>query len=198
MNMRADVQDDLLKALQMSDINKPVRYIYDQWFKEINALLIMKGASPDDAADIFQEAVIVLVDKVKSGEYRGDSSLKTFLAGIAKNLWMFELRTRQRREKREQAYQSMEDVQTETRHFEKDTFGLLNDIMSQIGETCQKILTGFYYQKKSMRELLQEFDYENEQVLRNKKAKCMKSLRDQIEKNPSVLHELKPLTIYAH
>lgn len=196
--MRAEIQDDLLSALQLSDINKPVRHIYNHWFKEIHAQLIQKGASPDDAADIFQEAVIVLVDKVKSGEFRGDSSLKTYLTSIAKNLWLFELRTRQRREKREQAYHAMEDGHTEIRHFEKDRFGLLNDIMSQIGETCQKILTGFYYQKKSMRELLQEFDYENEQVLRNKKAKCMKSLRDQIEKNPSVLHELKPLTIYAH
>lgn len=47
-----------------------------------------------------------------------------------------------------------------------------------------------------MKELLTEFKYENEQVLRNRKSRCMKKLKELIAANPGLLNTLKSHTVY--
>ncbi|MGZ5247996.1 MAG: hypothetical protein ACXWCR_12885, partial [Flavitalea sp.] len=69
-------------------------------------------------------------------------------------------------------------------------------VLEQIGDQCKKILTGFYYEEKSMKELLVEFSYENEQVLRNRKSRCMKKLKNLIVANANLLNMLKSCLLY--
>jgi RNA polymerase sigma factor (sigma-70 family) len=97
-------QTELLLELQQADINKPVRFLYENYFEGIVAQVCANGGTREDGADIFQEAVIILVDKVKTGSFRGESSIKTFLTAVAKNTWLMEMRTRNRRNVREIKY----------------------------------------------------------------------------------------------
>ncbi|MDX2048893.1 MAG: sigma-70 family RNA polymerase sigma factor [Chitinophagaceae bacterium] len=196
--MIVKTQQHIIKALQQPDIEKPVRELYDYYFEGIVAHICANGGSREDGADVFQDAVIVLIEKVKTGRFRGDSSIKTFLSAIARNLWLFELRTRERRKKRELFYMNGENNETtETGSFlDKDSRQDLQKVLAEIGDVCRKLLTGFYYEDKSIKELLAEFDYENEQVLRNKKSKCMKKIKELLSDNSTLLDNLKPLPLY--
>lgn len=192
------VHQDMLFQLRQSDIQKPVRQLYDQYFEGVTAHVKSNGGNYEDGADIFQEAVLVLIEKVKTGQFRGESSIKTFLLAIARNLWLFELRTRNRRSNREVIYMDGEDKQVEiTGSFfnKKNTQGL-EHLLHEIGETCKKILKGYYYENKSMKELLDQFNYTNEQVLRNRKSKCMKKLKTLLTENDALLNNLKTFSLY--
>jgi len=191
-------QMDITDQLRGPDIEGPVRLLYDQYFESVIAQICQNGGSREDGADIFQEAVLVLIEKVKTGQFRGDSSLKTFLSAIARNLWLHELRTRFRRNKRENVYMTGEEKTEEVRDLYADNQASdqLLKILDQVGNPCKQILTGFYYEEKSMKELLTEFDYENEQVLRNRKSRCMKKLKEMIAANPGLLNTLKSHTVY--
>lgn len=188
----------LVSALRQLDIEVPVRQLYDQYFESILTQVSLSGGSREDGADIFQESVIVLIDKVKSGQFRGESSIRTFLSAIARNLWLTELRTRERRRKREELYSKGEELVTadENREPELISTGRLSALLLGIGEICKDILTGFYFQKKSMREMLEAFHYENEQVLRNKKSKCMKKLKELLLQSPELMENLKTQPLY--
>lgn len=191
-------QIDLTDQLRGPDIEGPVRQLYELYFETIIAQIAQNGGSREDGADIFQEAVLVLIEKVKKGQFRGESSLKTFLSAIARNLWLHELRTRFRRNKRENIYMTGEEKTEEMLDLYADSHasGELLKILDQVGHPCKQILTGFYYEDKSMKELLAEFDYENEQVLRNRKSRCMKKLKEMIAANPGLLNILKSHTVY--
>jgi RNA polymerase sigma factor (sigma-70 family) len=191
------IQADLLDQLKKPDIERAVRRLYDFYFEGIIAQICANGGTQEDGADIFQEAVVVLIEKVKTGQFRGESSLKTFLSAIARNLWLFELRTRGRRKKRETLFVAGESLESPAEMFPVQTNGeALQKVMVELGETCKKILTGFYYEDKSMRELLTEFNYENEQVLRNRKSKCMKKLKELIFADKKLLENLKTMSLY--
>jgi RNA polymerase sigma factor (sigma-70 family) len=198
MQMIDNIQQTLLKELIQPDIERPVRQLYEAYFETIVAQVYANGGSRDDGADIFQDAVMILIEKVKTAQFRGESSIKTFLSAIARNLWLHELRTRERRKKRELFFMDGEDTSTpaETAFFNQDAIRDLNLMLGEIGDLCKRLLTGFYYEDKSMRELLHEFDYENEQVLRNKKSKCMKKLKDLLNTNPTLKNNLKPISLY--
>jgi RNA polymerase sigma factor (sigma-70 family) len=189
---------DIAEQLRGPDIEGPVRHLYDQYFESVIAQICQNGGTREDGADIFQEAVLVLIEKVKSGQFRGDSSLKTFLSAIARNLWLHELRTRFRRNKRENVYMTGEDKSDEIKELYADSQASdqLLKMLDQVGNPCKQILTGFYFEEKSMKELLSEFNYENEQVLRNRKSRCMKKLKELIKANPGLLNTLKSHTVY--
>jgi RNA polymerase sigma factor (sigma-70 family) len=191
-------QQDMVMELRKPDIEEAVKKLYDHYFEGIVAQICINGGNQEDGADIFQEAVLVLIDKVKTGQFRGDSSIKTFLSAIARNLWLHELRTRGRRNKREVIYMDGGDKTEEPLHtfFDTQNTNALQEVLEQVGETCKKILTGFYYEDKSMKELLTEFNYENEQVLRNRKSRCMKKMKELLSTNKELLRTLKPLSIY--
>lgn len=196
--MIANTQQNLLLGLKQINIEYPLRQIYDHYFEGIVAQVCANGGSREDGADIFQEAVLVLIEKVKTGQFRGDSSIKTFLTAIARNLWLFELRTRKRRGQRELLYMSSKDTQVEERNgfFAKETTTNLLAVLNEVGDTCKKILTGFYYEDRTMKDLLTEFTFENEQVLRNKKSKCMKKLKEILQSNTTLLETLKTTNLY--
>ena len=194
---------DLAQEFMQPDINRPVRYLYEHYFEDAATEIKLRGGSDDDAADMFQEAVLILIEKIKTGKFRQESSIKTFLVGIARNLWLFEKRTRERRSSREMLYTISEgsDINTEDldigeRIFSKSNTDVLQTLFKQVGEVCSKILIGFYYENSSMKNLLQRFHFDNEQVLRNRKSRCMKKLKKLLTDQPELLQQLKILSVY--
>ena len=64
-------------------------------------------------------------------------------------------------------------------------------LFEKLGEKCNQILTYFYYNNYSMKEILERMDYGNEQVLRNKKYKCLKTLINLVNSSPAIKENLK-------
>ncbi|MBC6490510.1 RNA polymerase sigma factor [Flavihumibacter stibioxidans] len=188
----------LLAALKKADINQPVRQLYNDYFDLLSTFLRTKGASQDDAADLFQETILVFIDMVKSDRYKGEGSIKNYLFGIAKNLWLEEIRSRERRTKRQKVYSYSEPVREDLEQglFHRELQAVWMKLFNAIGDICKKILVGFYYEKLSMRELLDSSGFASEQALRNKKSKCMKSLKELLEKHPTLITKLQNIDPY--
>ena len=58
----------LLQGLAQSD-KKAIETIYRENYNMIQSLIINNSGSADDAKDIFQETMIVLYEKVRSGTF---------------------------------------------------------------------------------------------------------------------------------
>jgi RNA polymerase sigma factor (sigma-70 family) len=193
-------ESSLLPGLRQNNINQAVTELYRNYFEPVTFWIRSQGGSEDDAADIFQEAILVFIEQVRQNKFRGDSSIKTYLTGIAKNLWFNELRSRDRRNNREANYVKQEDGAAEEdahhRIYNRENKQKLMNVFEQIGDVCKKLLTGYYYENLSMKEMLVLFNYDNEQVLRNKKSKCMKHLKDLITTNKELTETFKTYLAY--
>ena len=55
--------------------------------------------------------------------------------------------------------------------------------IQNLGDSCKKILLLFYYEQRPIREILSVVSYQNEQVVRNKKMKCLKKLEEMVRAN---------------
>ena len=72
----------------------------------------------------------------------------------------------------------------------------LMGIVDSLGETCKKILLAFYFDNLAMKDILQNLQYENEQVVRNKKYKCLKQLEQMMTAQPQLAKNLKSVLLY--
>jgi RNA polymerase sigma factor (sigma-70 family) len=181
-------------------IDDAINFIYLQYYRSLEYYVLSNSGSKDDAQDIIQEVLIVFIDLVQQEKYRGDSSVKTFLYSLTRNLWISELRKRKSTQNRNTVFEREKDRMDEDisvmigRHESQKS---ILTLFGAMGEKCKQILTLFYYDELPIKEILEQTDYENEQVLRNKKYKCLKELTDAIKKSPTVYSSIKEALRYG-
>src|SRR5687767_7786745 len=89
--MPALPDDQLLLQLKNGD-STSFKQLYKTYFPSVALYVKQNMGNTADAEDLFQEAILVLVQKVRQPEFALTSSLKTYLYAIAKNLWLKRLR----------------------------------------------------------------------------------------------------------
>jgi DNA-directed RNA polymerase specialized sigma24 family protein len=77
----------LLQGLACSD-RKAIETIYRENYNMIQSLIVNNNGSADDARDIFQEAMIVLYEKVRSGSFELNCLIKTYVYSVSRRLWL--------------------------------------------------------------------------------------------------------------
>ncbi|MEO0900095.1 MAG: sigma-70 family RNA polymerase sigma factor [Bacteroidota bacterium] len=164
-----------------------MRVIYAQYVDEAVSYLTRRSFQEEEARDVVQDAVINLLMNIQQGKFQGNSSLKTYLFAISKNLWLRKLR----RQGVEESYLDKQDkdaVDTESPEVlvmgdqkKRD----LQEIMGNLKEKCLEVLS-LWSQKYAMKEIAEQLGYMNEQVVRNKKNHCMKELKELVRQNPEV------------
>jgi len=177
-------------------IDDAIKAVYRNNFESLNWYVMNNNGSRQDAEDIFQEVVVNFIELVQKDKFRGESSIKTFLFSLNRFTWLNELKRKGRALAREEKYEKgQEKTEMDVSHFiaGREAKGQVLQLMEQIGETCKKILLMFYYENLSITEMLENLHYENEQVVRNKKYKCLKQLEGMISENPTLKQTLKNL-----
>jgi RNA polymerase sigma factor (sigma-70 family) len=189
---------ELIAAIgDANNLNKAILFLYQQYSETTSSFIIGYGGSRQDAEDVFQETVVSFIEIVKKGKYRMEASIKTFLVSVARNIWLNEVKKRERSGHREKQFelgrdQKEEDVSQQIGELEKKR--QLRDLVYQLGEPCRKILLLFYYENLSMKEIVDHLPYENEQVVRNKKYKCLQQLTGLIKDNPSIARQISEIS----
>jgi len=179
-----NTEQQLLAALAAGD-RTATEGIYKQHYHIINGWLIKNGGSSSDAADIFQESMVVLFGKAQDEDFRLTCSVGTYLFAISKHLWYKKLQ----KQSRGPAYLD-ENIGTDENdigvayeddinvHYEREAhYEQLNAALDQIGEPCRSLLKAFYHNDKSMQEIAADFGYTNPDNAKTQKYKCLARLR---------------------
>lgn len=176
-----------------------IRYLYREHFLKVKSYINLNSGSDEDAEDIFQDAVISFIQILESGRFRGECSSGTFLYSLCRHAWLNEFKRRNRAKLREEKFgKGMETIELDSSEaiVTQEIKASLQQLLGTLGDTCKKILLAFYYEELSMKEILQQLDYENEQVVRNKKYKCLKKLEEVLANHPQTVKNLQSVFLY--
>jgi RNA polymerase sigma factor (sigma-70 family) len=167
----------LLEGLALND-KKAVETIYKDNYNMVQSLIINNNGSADDAKDVFQEAMIVLYEKAKSGSFELHCLIKTYLYSVARRLWLKRLQ-QMNRYTVEIGGDSIVPVEEDMEeHIRRDAeFEMMNKAIGSLGEPCKSLLEAYYLQKKNMQEIAANFGYTNAENAKNQKYKCLVRLK---------------------
>lgn len=177
--MRTEINEQaLLKGLAVND-RIAVEAIYKQHFNMVQTMIVSNNGGPEDAKDIFQEAMIVLYEKVKSGSFELNCLIKTYLYSVCRRLWLKRLNQMQRFPNTAEAAEDIAPVEEDmAKHEERnDEFVLMERAMHGLGEPCKTLLEAYYLEKKSMMDIAAAFGYTNADNAKNQKYKCLMRLK---------------------
>lgn len=179
-SVKTDSTDEkaLLKGLALND-RKSVETVYKLFYNMVQSLILNNNGSADDARDIFQETVIVLYEKAKSGSFELNCQLKTYVYSVSRRLWLKKLQQQQKYIPNiaglDETVPVEEEVESHTQL--NSEFQTMEKALLHLGEPCRSLIEAFYLQKKSMTDIAGHFGYTNADNAKNQKYKCLMRLR---------------------
>lgn len=176
--MKAENETLLLKGLARND-RKAIETIYKDHYNMVQAMVVKNNGTIDDAKDIFQEAMIVLYENVRSDSFELNCQIKTYLYSVSRRLWLKKLLSQSRLIIAEEADQDLVSVDDVVEDHEKLNveFSMMEKAINSLGEPCKSLLEAFYLKKKSMQEIAASFGYTNPENAKNQKYKCLMRLK---------------------
>lgn len=186
---------DLVSALKGSEIER--RQALQHFFQNPRLMnwvlkyVQVQGGSEQDGKDVFEESFILFERQIRTGNYRGDSSLETYFHGIARWQWVaFRRKNRPDADLDKQPETASEDHSPEKILISQERRIILSNLMTQVGERCQKLI-GLFQLNYSMREIREMQGYSSDQVAANEVHSCREKLKKVIQQRPELLEALK-------
>jgi RNA polymerase sigma factor (sigma-70 family) len=168
----------LLKGLAHNE-RKAIEAIYKNHYNMVQTLVINNSGNSDDARDVFQEALIVLYENVRSGSFELHAQLKTYIYAVCRHLWLKRLQLNQKFSGDLAIAEETISIEEDLERYEHRScdFELMEKALQSLGEPCKALLESYYLQKKNMAEIAIEFGYTNADNAKNQKYKCLMRLK---------------------
>ncbi len=163
---------------------KILKHFYKETMVYIRGYIIRNSGNTQDVEDVFQDAMIVLYLKLRSGLVELKSPIKTYFYGICKNIWRNRLRKQKKLLLTDSVHLFEKEVDTsflidiETNEREQ----LYRKHFQNLSLDNKKVLT-LYFKGKSMKEISEITGY-TEGYARKKKFEAKKSLLSMVEQDP--------------
>ncbi|HVU56723.1 MAG TPA: sigma-70 family RNA polymerase sigma factor [Puia sp.] len=155
-----------------------VEKIYREAFPPIAKLLHGLGADLPTARDIFHDAMVIYLEKMRDHRLPPAVTPTQYLAGIARITWF-----KQCKERRSISDSTeMDDLVAEEPPADPEKkYRLLREQVQAAGASCMRLLQAFYYEGLSMRAIAEKFHYRSTHSATVQKYKCLEKLREKIK-----------------
>lgn len=178
INISAPTDNEAILGI-LNNSESMLKRIYIAYFPMVLQLVISNNGNEDEAKDVYQEAIIVLYNKVKTGDFELSSKLKTYIYSVCRRLWLKRLSQMSRYGGDIHDLQEYLPVDEDLiSHEEKDMqFNKMEGALSLLGEPCKTIIEDFYIKDRSMQEICEKFGYTNADNAKTQKYKCLQRLK---------------------
>ena len=159
--------------------NQAYEILYKFYYPSVKNFILKNNGSEDDAKDIFQETIMVLLEKVPKDDFNLTSSLKTFIFAIGSNLWLKRLRDSNKIVKTEiGTYEKyLSDYEEVEEDMHQDNSNRVLRVLKTITNKCLVLLKAIFYDDKNIDTITKEFGYTNKHNSQNQKFKCLEQAR---------------------
>lgn len=173
---------EILLQIRDGNNSKALNTLY-QHFPMVRKLIRSKGGDANDAADIFQEALLILVRKVKQQDFILTSKLSTYLFGVCRFLWQDELRKRKHELPTdwESGWDEIPANELQDTLATEHRATLAERALEDIKERCRELLLYFYQGKMKLKDIAIKMGYSSENVAKNQKYKCLEGAKNRLK-----------------
>ncbi|PKA82557.1 RNA polymerase sigma factor (sigma-70 family) [Ulvibacter sp. MAR_2010_11] len=178
-----DRQFQLIADIKTND-ESVLRQLYTTNYPKTEKYILKNNGTMPQAKDTYQEAFIAVWKNIKEDKFvpQNETALQGYLYQIAKNKWLDYLRSAAFKKTIHLSSQFSEPYEVESAETlamteEKNKQSQISEAFKQLGNECRKLLTTFYYDQQSLREIASVYGIA-EASARNKKYRCLQKLRD--------------------
>lgn len=164
---------EIIQSIRNKKFDRAVRELYKQE-PMIRRTLFKYGAPETLVPEIFNDGLVLLLEKTQQPDFQLTSKLSTYLTGICLNHWRNQSRKLSSKEK---VLLDIDIAQTyafvEYDEEKEEKLQLLDTILEKIQDRCKQLLRLFYFENKRMAEIAKTMGFSSEKSAKTQKYKCM-------------------------
>lgn len=178
MKIKSQSDHETFLGLKSKD-SEAYEILYKFYYPSVKNFILKNNGNEDDAKDIFQETIIVLLEKVPKDDFNLTSSLKTFIFAISSNLWLKRLRDTNKMVKAEiGVYEKyLVDYEDAEQEIHQANSNKVVGVFKIITNKCITLLKAIFYDEKNIDTVTKEFGYTTKHNAQNQKFKCLEQAR---------------------
>ena len=170
-------ENKIIQFLQQDKQEKAFRRLY-KYYPKVEKHILINSGSKEEALDIFQDALVVLYQKVQTLNATSPIKIDGFLINTCKLLWSNELRKKKVRRGDDSGLGNLEFEDQINEQIEKEAkFQIVEKVIKDLGKKCREILEMFYFKSFSMDRIAKKFGYKTVKSAKVQKYKCMENAR---------------------
>jgi RNA polymerase sigma factor (sigma-70 family) len=183
-----EITEALLGSVQQREQLFAWVYSASGWREWVQSHVRMEGGDEAAGQDVFQETLILFDRNIREGRFQGNSSLKTYFLGIAKQYWF-----NRRRGIRPTALPEYYDIPTmetpEQIALSAERQSVVNKILMIIGEHCQKVLS-LYKLSLSNEEIAKELGLSSPEMAKKYTYRCREKFKAYVLSQKDIIEQL--------
>jgi RNA polymerase sigma factor (sigma-70 family) len=152
----------------------PIKSLF-KYYPVIRKYIAANSGTRAEAEDVFQEGILVYLEKAEQPGFVRTSSPETFLFGICKNLWQNELRKKGRFVS--VPAELLPEAEPESSRVEEEKIRWAQQAIEFLEEKCRNILILYYHRKTSLADIALRLKMVSEGAVRNQKFQCLEKAR---------------------
>lgn len=171
-----------------------VHYLSERYLPMIRLMVIQLGGDKEDAKDIFQEGLMILLEKIDNREFALTCKFKTFLYCVCENLWKSTMAKRHaaanyfaRRTEPEDEKDFSEVMDNDLR---REIFLGVFDTLDPVGKNILKL----YWEEVPPQEIADRLGYSYGYV-RKKKCEAQAELTEKVKRHPDYKRVIESETV---
>jgi RNA polymerase sigma factor (sigma-70 family) len=152
--------------------------LYEKNFQKISKFVLNNSGNIADAEDLFQDTMIVLIEKIRQEQFQLTASIDTYMYAISKNLWFKKLRDR----KNQLSLKNMQTIAPQNSIIniienEKTYLERLKGYLHKITDHCYGLIKDFFLKENDIEHIQEKYGYTTRHSAVNQKHKCIKQIR---------------------
>lgn len=152
----------------------PIIGLYRDSFPDFARMIRRMGGTLEQAKDSFHDALLIYLEKEKSGALHLHASPKAYLLGTARICWL-------RSQKSDLPFpEGFDPVDHEAPDTEETERTILASLQKS-GRKCLELLKAFYYDQRSMQDIALRFGFKGRRSATVQKYKCLEKVREEIK-----------------
>ncbi len=182
---------EIIVALKKGDDDAVLSFLYKAVLPKVKHYIKSNKGNEDEAKDIFQDAVIVFYKKAKQETLPENVNITAYICLISKNLWINRIKKMNKSSELMDSHYIESDEDFLSSIITEEKKDALKNLLSQIGDECQKLLKYSVYDNLSMKEICVLMGYSSENVAKTYNYRCKQKLIQLVMKNKSMISLLK-------
>ncbi len=179
---RKEIYVNFVDELKVEN-NSAFMLLYKYYFPSVEKMVLSNSGDSDDAKDIFQEVMIVFLEKLRQENFILSASIKTYIYAVTKNVLLKTI-------KKDRKSQSLDYILNDdfllqiddTIEEEISKVEILKEYVDQISLHCQKFINDVYLKNKTILQIQKEYGYTTKHNAQNQKYKCIEQIKSLLKK----------------
>lgn len=167
---------EIIQFLRNGQNQKAIESLYT-CYPSIQKFIKNNGGNEADAKDMFQDALIILYKNAQNPEFNLSCTPLTYIFSVVRFLWKDALKKKNREIATEDSNINRNEFIENDIDYYSANRKKINHVLKFIGEKCKAILKAYYYEKLSMNEIADKFEFSSVNSAKTQKYKCLEKAK---------------------